>query len=402
MNIIECFKSSLKNVFANKLRSFLTMLGIIIGISSVITIYSIGEGGRNYISNEFEGIGSNSLNISVKGKAGEDLEKYYFNKEDSNILMEKIPEIKSSCPILNGYCAAVNEGKSKETTLFATSPEYKDIINAKLLDGRFLSDNDINGSRNVIVIDNIIADKLFKGENPIGKKLTLKGSLKFFSFTIIGVVKNPNPSLTYEFSDNFPGFTFIPYTSADKIFNNPSIKMITVTLNDKGLFSDVSQKIIRILESKYKVKDRYLVEESFKQIEILNTVLSTFTVIIGIIGGISLLVGGIGVMNIMLVSVTERTREIGIRKALGAKKKDILLQFLAESLIICLIGGIIGSILGISFSALICYIIGIKPYVSSFIIILSFLFSSSIGVFFGIYPAKKASNLNPIDALRYE
>lgn len=402
MNFIECFKGAVQNVLANKMRSFLTMLGIIIGISSVISIVSIGQGGKDYISKEFEGIGSNAINISVKGKPGEVLDRYYFKRDDISMLTEKIPEILSVAPVISGYGASVNKDKSKESSVIATAPSYKNVINADVLEGRFLSDADIESAKNVVVIDDIIAKKIFPSSTPIGEKITIRTSSKASSFMVVGVIKNPNPSLAYEFSDDFPGMVFIPYTSTDRVFRFSNISTMVVTLSDMNKSKEISKKIIHLLEKKHVTEDKYTIEEAFKQVDLVNDVLSMFTLVIGTIAAISLVVGGIGVMNIMLVSVTERTREIGIRKALGAKEKDIMLQFLVESLIICLIGGSIGMILGISFSAILGSIVGVMPSVSIAVVLLAFLFSSAIGIFFGMYPAKKAAKLNPIDALRYE
>ncbi|KMT22862.1 ABC transporter permease [Clostridium cylindrosporum] len=402
MNFLECFKGAIKNVRSNKMRSFLTMLGIIIGISSVITIVSIGQGGHDFISKEFEGIGSNALSISVKSKAGEVLDRYYFHKEDVNMLINKVPEVIDVAPILQGYGAVVYKNKSKEVTILSTAPSYRNIINANVLEGRFLSDSDVEAARNVVIIDDIAGKKLYPRESPIGQKLTIRTSAKASSYTIVGMIKNPNPTLAYEFSEDFPGMIFIPYTTSEKILRTPNISTMVATVSDMNRSKEISRKIVHILDNKYRAHDRYTVEEAFKQVDLVNKVLSMFTLVIGTIAGISLVVGGIGVMNIMLVSVTERTREIGIRKALGAKKKDIMLQFLTESLIICLIGGTLGMLIGISFSMAIGSLVGVMPSVSISIVILAFAFSSAIGIFFGIYPAKKAAELNPIDALRYE
>lgn len=402
MNFMESFKSALQSVRANKMRSFLTMLGIIIGISSVITIVSIGEGGRKYIAGEFEDIGTNTINLSVKARNNDIESNDYFTLEDADLIKNKIPEATSVLPVIEGFGRLSTEKKSKETVIEAANEKYFDLMNADLIKGRLLNERDIQTQKNVVVIDDLAANNLFHTTEVIGQKIKLKTQDKTITPVIVGVIKNPNGNLASAFGDNMPGTSVIPITIADKVLTNTNIGFMSVTLSDMTHSKEISSKIVRLLENKHRNSGKYAAEEGFKQLDTLNKVLGTFTAVIGAIAGISLIVGGIGVMNIMLVSVTERTREIGIRKALGAKRRDIAIQFLTESLILCLIGGTIGMTLGISLGYAAGSLIKVGPVVSPKIIIISFLFSSAVGIFFGIYPARKAAKLDPIEALRYE
>jgi putative ABC transport system permease protein len=402
MNFMESFKSAIQSIRSNKMRSFLTMLGIIIGISSVITIVSIGEGGRKYIAGEFEDIGTNVINLRVKAANNDIDSSDFFTMEDAELIKNKIPKVKSVMPLSEGFGRIRVENKSKEAAIEATTESYFDVLNADLLNGRILNEHDVQTAKSVAVIDDIAAMKLFHSTEVIGEKITIKVQDKAINPVIVGVIKNPNGNLAAAFGDNFPATVIIPITIADKILQNTDIGFMSVTLTDMTNSKEISNKIVRLLEKKHRNSGKYAAEEGFKQLDTLNKVLSTFTAVIGAIAGISLIVGGIGVMNIMLVSVTERTREIGIRKALGAKRRDIAVQFLTESLILCLIGGAIGMTLGVSLGYAAGRFINVSAVVSPKVIAISFLFSSAVGIFFGIYPANKAAKLDPIEALRYE
>lgn len=403
MNIFESFQSALQSVRANKLRSFLTMLGIIIGISSVITIVSIGDGAKNFIAGEFSDLGTNLINLKINSSDDNSIEKRdYFTMEDIEMLKKSIPEVTHVMPEIGSMGSLKTEKKSKPVRIGATNADSFKVYNIKMLKGRYLNEHDIETGKNVAVLDEPTAKRLFGDIDIVGERVKLNVRDKYMDLNIIGVCKDPNGNMSAAFGDNMPGLALIPITLGDRLFKNTDIYSLSVILSDMTNATEISNKMIRLLENSHKNKDKYSAQQGFKELETIDKVLSTLTLVLGAIAAISLVVGGIGVMNIMLVSVTERTREIGIRKAIGAKTRDIKIQFLMESIILCLIGGTIGTILGISFGKLASSIIHVTVPVSLKVILVSFGFSSAVGIFFGLYPANQAAKLDPIEALRYE
>ena len=402
MNVMESFISALQNVRSNKMRSFLTMLGIIIGISSVITIVSIGQGGKQAIAGEFSSLGTNVINVSVKSTNNDIQKRDYFTLKDADLIKEKIPEVDGIVPAMGDMGNIKTEKQSKFAEIDGTNENYAKLVNLKMLSGRFLTERDVESKRSVIVIDELTAKKLFGTTDAVGQKIKVSIKDNNMNFVVVGVSKSTGGSLAASFGDNYPGTGLIPITVGDQILTNTDISFFAVMLKDMSHSKEVASKIVHLLEKSHRSTGKYAAEEGFKQLDMINNVLNIFTMIIGSIAGISLIVGGIGVMNIMLVSVTERTREIGIRKALGARNRDIMLQFLTESLILCLIGGVIGMLLGVSLGFAVGKLINVPLGVSPLVITVAFGFSSAVGIFFGLYPANKASKLDPIEALRYE
>lgn len=406
MNIKENFKIAIESVKANKMRSFLTMLGIIIGISSVITIVSLGQGGQSAITGEFEKIGAASVNVKVNQQKADKSD--YITLKDVEQIKEKVPTSKYVSPTLQKQGIVSSDVKSKRAFITGANEDYGNIGDTELLYGRFFNREEYLEGKPIIVLDNITAKSLFGYEDVVGKTVSLGAKVFPKKATIIGISKNQMGRFgggAAVVDENIPAMISAPATFVQQLYPSEnlidSIVVVAITKEDT---ENAGNGAINILENRHNNagRDIYSAESLLKQLDQVNKVLGIFTAFISAVAGISLLVGGIGVMNIMLVSVTERTREIGIRKAIGATTRNILMQFLTESVIISLIGGIIGMILGILGSYFIGSFAKITPVVSVKVIIAVILFSSAVGIFFGIYPAKKAAELDPIDALRYE
>lgn len=402
MKFLENLKMALDSIKSNKMRSFLTMLGIIIGISSVITIVSLGKGGQNTITGEFEKIGSATVSIKVDQSKASNND--YINQEDADIIKNKIEKVKYVAPIVSRDGFVTEGTKNKKLYIDGSTPDVQYVTNAEMVYGRFFNEGEYIEGKPVVIIDERSAKNIFETEDVVGRKLKINAKTSSKQATIIGVSKSESGPFSGGGEDS-PIFLTCPINFLKDLYPEDfTIGSLYIIATNKNDTEEAGVMAKNILENRHhnKGKDMYKVENMLKQLDEVNKVIGIFTTFIGAVAAISLLVGGIGVMNIMLVSVTERTREIGIRKALGATTKNILIQFLTESVIISLIGGLIGMILGIVLAEIIGKFIKISPSVSIAAILIAILFSSSVGIFFGIYPAKKAAKLNPIDALRYE
>jgi putative ABC transport system permease protein len=377
------------------MRSFLTMLGIIIGVSSVIAVVAIGQGGRVVLEKEMDAFGANRFLIFYKETDSPLSDADIFTVQDIKAIKKLSSAIDCLAPVNWDTSNIRNKGRSIKVSIIATTEDYRDISDLKLAQGRFLNEDDNDGKKQVGVINYDLAKELFGSTNAVGKKIMLKNR----PFYIVGVLEKGDSMLSQGQDDKV---LYMPISTLHSLTATNWIDSIDGKAVSREDVDKAISQAINILERRHRKEDRYQAFNAEKEIDTVRNVTGIVALVISIIAGISLLVGGIGIMNIMLVSVTERTREIGIRKALGARESDILTQFLIESLVISVIGGIIGMLLGFGISLIIAKFAKMPPFISWQMVTVAFSFSAIVGVFFGMYPAKKAARLDPIEALRYE
>lgn len=394
MNLFEVVKISIKAIRVNKVRTFLTMLGVIIGVASVIILVSLVSGLGKTIKYELNSIGANLLFIfpgnatGGRGPGGVVTNKMEFRFAD--LLKERIPEISQIVPAVQsiGRTKYLNK-ETKDTTIIGVTGNFFETLSIDIVSGRKFSDNE---SGNVVIIGDSIKESLFKSTNAVGKEITVKGR----RYKIIGVAEKRGSFLGAD-RDNIAILTL---ASARNLLGVDKPNWFYVKIADEASLDSAKKKISKILYKELNNDDNFTVSSQEDTLQMVGRILGVLSIGLGGVAAISLFVGGIGIMNMMLVSVTERTREIGLRKALGAKRRDILLQFLTEAIILSLIGGSLGVLFGIGVSKVIDRFIATEisvPYV-----LMAFIFSAGIGIIFGIAPAIRASRLSPIEALRYE
>ena len=404
MNFSESFKQAMDSLKANKLRSILTMIGIIMGVFSIITIMALGSAAEAYMNSQFEKIGANTVTISYK-KMNID-KKDWLRMDDLETVKRIAPEIKNiaTSQTKSGNLRVGDE--TKDAIIYAVSSQYKSFNLIEMAEGRFINEFDISSRAKVIIIDESFVKKYFReGQSVVGEKITLKTPWgTTVTLKIIGVKKSGDDLFESMYSsDMIPAFVYMPITTIQSIYpNSDRLESIMVSLVDKDKLRDVGKRIVKALEMKHGSDDVYMAQNSADLQQAFSDVLGVISSVLLVIAIITLIVGGIGIINILLVSVTERIREIGIRKALGAQKKDIILQFITESIIMTGVSGLVGIIIGVIAGGIISSMIKIPPIIDLKVITLAFLGSVALGLIFGVYPAKRAADLDPIESLRYE
>jgi len=396
MEILESVLLAWESMKANKLRSLLTMLGIIIGVSSVITVVAIGQGGRAAIDSEMESFGANRFGIYYTSDSNTPITGAdEFTLQDINALMEVAPAVKDAAPVSWDSAEIRNKGKYMGVQLVATTESYASIANLKVSEGRFLSKDDDSARSPVTVISAPLARELFGSGDAAGESITVNNR----PFRVIGVLKEEQ-SLFSGGQENM--VLYVPISTYFSLYEIRWISNIHGKATSGEEVDNAIDQSLNILHRRHHNKNKYEAWNSEKEMDSVRQVTGIVALIISAIAAISLVVGGIGVMNIMLVSVTERTREIGIRKALGARESDIMLQFLIESMVLTFTGGTMGMILGMGLSFLLAKLIKMPPVISWQMAVTAFVFSAGVGIFFGLYPARRAAYQDPIEALRYE
>ena len=400
----ESFLMAWASLIANKMRSILTMLGIIIGVAAVIALVSIGNGVKQDIQNSISSLGSNLLMVmpgaprtpGVRPSAG----SMKSLKVSDYEAISKLDGVKATSPMTNGSYVVIYQNKNWTTSVSGVNANYLDVNNWSMKSGRFLSEKNVQNRERVAVVGKTVVKNLFGDEDPVGAEIRVKN----IPFRIIGVLNSKGSGAMGNDQDDM---VIIPYTTAmERVEGVDYLRMIYVVGKDENGIDRLQSDIENLLRVRHGIKDTNLDDFNIQNMnsimETMEETTGTLTLFLGAVAAISLVVGGIGIMNIMLVSVTERTREIGVRKALGATYNVIVTQFLIEAVVISLMGGIIGIALGIGASKLIGMASGMSTVISIPTIVMSFAFSMAIGLIFGIYPARKAAKLNPIDALHYE
>lgn len=405
MLFTELLKMAWRSLAANKLRTFLTMLGVIIGVTSVIALVSVGMGVKKNVIDNISRLGSNMLIImpgssnrgGPRGAAGSITT---LTLDDAESIKDKIKNVSYVSPTVQGSYQVVYGHENWNTSVTGVVPEYVSIQSLTLKSGLFFSEHDVDVRNRVAVIGSTVAANLFESVNPVGKKIRIGNA----PYTIIGVLESKGQSSGGQDQDDV---VLIPLTTAqERLIGITHVRSINVQVSDADKMDEVQSNIEKLLRQRHRIRagaeDDFNVRNLTSLMETMTSTTTMITLLLGAIAGISLIVGGVGIMNITLASVTERTREIGIRKAIGATYNSIMLQFLIESTMISIIGGIIGIVIGVIAAQLISKFGNFTTVISGFSIVASFGFALFVGVFFGMLPARKAARLDPIDALRYE
>ncbi len=402
--ILETLRIALRSMTSNKLRTFLSMLGIIIGVAAVIAIVSIGTGARGEVTSQIANLGSNTININPgiqRGEGGRISRPYtdIFTLELGENILNYSPAVKALVPVGQGSALLISGSTNIRATVVGTGPDYQAINDYYPELGRFLQHEDLQQNSNVVILGSEVADDLFGSGDPLGRKVRLSYGNRTHIFTVFGVMEEKSMGL----GGNFNAQVYIPITTyMQKVANTRYVDSYTAQAGSSEEAKIAVGQIEYFLTKSLDGSDKFRLTSQDQIIEVIDQVTNTLNIMLGGIAGISLLVGGIGIMNIMLVSVTERTREIGIRKALGAKRRHIMRQFLIEALSLGGIGGVIGIFFGRLGAVGIARFGGWAPVVSVVSVLLALGFALLVGLFFGIYPAYKASRLDPVKALSYE
>jgi len=407
MKLVMIIRVAFRALARNKMRAALTMLGIIIGVSAVIAMVSIGQGAQASVQAQIEGIGTNLLFVSagaqntggVRTGAG-DTGTNTLTAEDLAAIRREVPSVSMVTPTVNSRSQLVFGNMNWNTSVQGVSEQYPDVRKWTIQSGEFFSDSDVRTAARVIVIGQTIADNLFAGMDPVGQSVRVMN----LPFRVTGVMARKGQDQQGRDQDDI---AFAPYTTVQKkLIGSPRLQVAYVSAVTQDATYTAQQQITDLLRQRHKLTPNepndFTVRNMTDVAEAANETNNTMTILLACIAGVSLMVGGIGIMNIMLVSVTERTREIGIRMAIGARSSAVRTQFLIESIVLSLTGGFLGIMLGIIVSLLIPALLGWPTLISSLAIVGSVIFSAAVGIFFGYYPARKAAALDPIEALRYE
>lgn len=387
--ILQSFRMAFSSIWGNKMRSFLTMLGIIIGIMAVVVLVSIVSSATTSVSSALENLGASTISVSVTSSRYQPL-----TLSEVSAFADEYDSISSSAASTTQSATLKAGDTSATASVVGTVPAYAEINDLSLQSGRFIKSPDVDNNSAVAVIGTDLADDLFGRTDIVGETISVDGR----SFLVVGVLADAGESLMGSENSNI----IIPYSTAQRIFYISGVTSFTVAASDSTVVGQAEDDITAALMAKFKDEDAFTIMNQSTILESMDDITNTMALMFGGIAGISLLVGGIGIMNIMLVSVAERTREIGIRKAIGAGRKRILLQFLIEALAVSTIGGLIGLAASWGLLAVLSLALGQAYAMSGGVALLAVLFSMAIGVIFGINPANKAAKMAPIDALRTE
>lgn len=405
MRYLQILKVAYRALTRNKMRSSLTMLGIIIGVGAVIAMVAIGQGAKKMIDAQVSSLGDNLLTIfsgshfhgGVRSGAGTITN---LTDEDAQAILQNCPAVTRVTPRVRSSAQVVAGNLNWATQVEGYSPDFIQVRSWPLGSGTFFTSQDVRGATKVCILGKTVVDNLFPGQNPVGEIIRIKK----LPFRILGVLSPKGPNA---FGHDQDDIIIIPYTTAQKkIIGITHVQQIMASAVDRTQIDLAEQQIRQLLRQRHKIPpgedDDFMVRSQLDIASVAGSTSQIMTILLAAIASVSLIVGGIGIMNIMLVSVTERTREIGLRMAVGAKSRDILTQFLVESVVLCLAGGLVGILIGILSSKVISGVLNWPTFVSIPAVALAFFFAAFVGIFFGFYPAQKASLLDPIEALRYE
>ena len=402
MNLIEFLRIAVSSIMENRIRAFLTMLGIMIGVGSVILLVSMTAGFREYLVKQFMGIGTNLIIISPgktetqgMGHPGfEGVQKMTIG--DTDALRRHATALESVSSITVGTADVRYTNRERKVMIVGTDKEFTEVINIGVDTGRYFTRDDVDASRRVCTIGYTVKNELFGSRNPLGEIIKVGGS----GFRVIGIMEKKG---TFMGTDDFDDVVYIPVSSSMGLFNTDKLFGIRAKARSAAMVSLANVQIIKILKKRHNNKEDFTILTQGGLLSSLDSILDTLSSVLAGIAAISLLVGGIGIMNIMLVTVRERTKEIGIRKAVGATRRDILVQFIVESTMLSLIGGGIGILIAFIGGLIIGWFIPhIPPVVTPWAVVLATAFSAGVGIFFGVYPAYRAAQQDTITALRYE